>query len=537
MSENRTVAGLLSITNLAAAFFIAAVIPSSAQVGGSRTEGDRFGTGWSLPNVDAGRVKIDSVLSTLTLRGSTVTLDDTEVAPVTVSRPAGTNRFEVSTRLSFAPGCDGGSAGLDIGVGPRLHYEFGIRDSGAGREVYLRYVIGSVRTIAARQNIPPGPLRLRISVFPKYYRFAFAVGDGEFLGIGGVEAIKPDAGVIRLGLFASGNGRESTTPAEFDRFELNDSPRDPYESIVITDPSLPKGYTVFSVDSAEKGIIEKYPFITRPLSIVPADIEEKRAVVYRRYGAREMKLDLYRPKSCRKCRAAIIVHGGAWITGHYTMEDPLAIALARRGYVAATVEYRLSNEAKYPTQIHDLKSAVRWLRSNATKLGVDPRRIGAAGASSGGHLVALLGATNGLSKYEDAGEYAGVSSSVQSVVDIDGTATFVDEGNIAKEIKGPWDTNTKLTGFTYAENPEIWKEASPILQVHSKSAPTLFLNSSSFRPFQQREEMAAKLNSLGIASEIVVIPDTPHPFWLFRPWFDETVDQIDRFFSRIMGPR
>lgn len=122
-------------------------------------------------------------------------------------------------------------------------------------------------------------------------------------------------------------------------------------------------------------------------------------------------------------------------------------------------------------------------------------------------------------------------------MDIDGTATFVDEGNIAKEIKGPWDTNTKLTGFTYAENPEIWKEASPILQVHSKSAPTLFLNSSSFRPFQQREEMAAKLNSLGIASEIVVIPDTPHPFWLFRPWFDETVDQIDRFFSRMMGPR
>ncbi|HNU08834.1 MAG TPA: hypothetical protein PKO33_13790, partial [Pyrinomonadaceae bacterium] len=79
--------------------------------------------------------------------------------------------------------------------------------------------------------------------------------------------------------------------------------------------------------------------------------------------------------------------------------------------------------------------------------------------------------------------------------------------------------------------------ASPITHVNVKSAPTLFLNSSSNRPFQQREEMAAKLNALGIASEIVVVPDTPHPFWLFRPWFDTTVGEIDRFFRKTMGNR
>ena len=149
----------------------------------------------------------------------------------------------------------------------------------------------------------------------------------------------------------------------------------------------------------------------------------------------------------------------------------------------------------------------------------------------------LLGATNDLPKFEGDGGNAKFSSRVQSVVDIDGTATFIDPGNIAKEIKGPYDTNTRLTGFTYAQNPEIWNDASPIMHVGNRSAPTLFLNSSSFRPFQQREEMCAKLRSFGIASEIVVVPDTPHPFWLFQPWFDMTVDNIDAFFSKTMNRR
>jgi len=174
-------------------------------------------------------------------------------------------------------------------------------------------------------------------------------------------------------------------------------------------------------------------------------------------------------------------------------------------------------------------AAVRWLRANAAKYNIDTNRIGAVGASSGGHLVALLGSTNGLPNFEGNGGNERFSSRVQSVVDIDGTATFVDEGNIAKEIKGPWNTNTELTGFTYAQNPEIWKEASPITHVGKMSAPTLFLNSSSFRPFQQREEMSAMLKTLGIESEIVVLSYTPHPFCLFRPCVDVTVHIIDTF--------
>jgi pectinesterase len=180
---------------------------------------------------------------------------------------------------------------------------------------------------------------------------------------------------------------------------------------------------------------------------------------------------------------------------------------------------------------------VRWLRANAARYHIDPNHIGAVGASAGGHLVALLGATNGMSNFEGEGGNPKVSSAVKSVVDIDGTATFIDPGNIEKEKKGPFDTNTRLIGGTFEEKPDVWREASPITHVNRQSAPVLFINSSSYRPFQQREEMSARLKALGIVSDIVVIPDTPHPFWLFHPWFDSTVQYVDEFLKKTMPVR
>ncbi|MEQ1604090.1 MAG: alpha/beta hydrolase fold domain-containing protein [Pyrinomonadaceae bacterium] len=482
---------------------------------------------------ETSRFSLSQIPGKLRLKGSTVTLDDGEVGPVMLARSVKQAEFEATAELEFSPVKAGETAGMDLRVNDRRHYEFGIRSNGKSREIYLRFAIGSVKTIAAVESIGNGAVKLRMRSYPRYVRFSYSVGGNDFTEIGGVEALQSPE--VFVGIFASGNGRESMANADFDWFDLNLTPKDRYADLVINDPNLPKGYTIFSVGAAEKGIIEKYPFITRPSSAVPASVEFQKGLVYAKYIDREMHIDLFKPKGTGKYPAVIIVHGGAWITGHYTMENPLAIALANREYVAVTVEHRLSNEKKYPAQIHDLKSAVRWLRANAAKFNIDPNRIGAVGGSSGGHLVALLGSTNGIPSFEGDGENAKFSSRVQSVVDIDGTATFIDPGNVAKEIKGPYDTNTRLTGYTYAENPAIWKEASPITHVNKMSASTLFLNSSSFRPFQQREEMSAKLKALGIESEIVVVPDTPHPFWLFRPWFDVTVENIDSFFRKTMN--
>lgn len=473
----------------------------------------------------------------LRLTGSTVTLDDLEVPPVYFGQPIKNADFEATTLIDFEPKTSNETAGLVLRQNERQRYEFAIECVGNKRKIFLRYVIGGIKSVPVTISLPDGIIKLKIRGFPDYYRFSYSINGKEFQEIGGVETkyLKVEKSPVFVGLFASGNGIESTSNADFAWFEYDSKPVDPYANITINDPKLPPGYTIFSVDVAERGIIKKYPFITRPDLNISSDIEFQKGLVYAKYGDRQMHADLFKPKRKGKYPAVIVVHGGAWITGHYTMENPLALALARRGYVAITVEHRLSNEKKYPAQIHDLKASVRWLRANAKRFDIDVNRIGAVGGSSGGHLVGLLGATNDMRQFEGNDGNENFSSRVQSVVDIDGTATFVDEGNIAKEIKGPYNTNTTLTGFTYAENPAIWSEASPITHVNKKSSPTLFLNSSSFRPFQQREEMCAKLKTLGIVSGIVVVPDTPHPFWLFRPWFDVTVENIDMFFRRTMN--
>ena len=173
--------------------------------------------------------------------------------------------------------------------------------------------------------------------------------------------------------------------------QQNDPPLDP--ATVREQATLPPGYTVFSVETAERSVRKNYPFIKRLSTDLPDKVTAQTGLVYARYGARAMELDLFSPQGRGPFPAVILVHGGAWITGNHKMENPFAMELARRGYVAATIEYRLSNEAKYPAQIHDLKASVRWLRANARRYRIDPRRIAAVGASAGGHLVALLGVT------------------------------------------------------------------------------------------------------------------------------------------------
>jgi alpha-N-arabinofuranosidase len=501
---------------------------------------------WSfVRNLDPARFSLSERPGWLRLKGSSVTLDDAEAPPVAVLRRQQHLDAEAVTRLDFKPAREGEEAGLAIRQNERHHYEIGVRRAqggSGGREVYLRYRVGGLTTVAAAQGIGDGIVRLRVRAYPEIYRFSYAVGDVEFKDLGGIETrylaseVANGFNGVFVGPFATGRGRESTAPADFDWFDYaqaSEPPLDP--SIVAEQKTLPPGYNVFSVETAERGLLRNYPHVTRLSTELPPGVTSKPGIVYARYGTREMRLDLFSPAARRGRRpAVIVVHGGAWITGHHRMENPFAAELARRGYVAATVEYRLSNEAKYPAQIHDLKAAVRFLRANAARYGIDAERIAAVGASSGGHLVALLGATNGMKNFEGDGGSATASSAVQAVIDIDGTATFVDPGNIEKEKRGPLDTNTRLIGATYEQKPDVWREASPITHVHGGSAPTLFINSSAYRPFQQREEMLARLRALGVASEMVVIPDTPHPFWLFHPWFDQTILHVEEFLKKTL---
>src|SRR6202795_2304937 len=117
-------------------------------------------------------------------------------------------------------------------------------------------------------------------------------------------------------------------------------------------------------------------------------------VVFGRGGDRDLKCNVYMPPQAGTARPAVLlVHGGGWARGDRSQLHGYGILLGRIGYVCVAAEYRLAREAKWPAQIHDVKAALRWMRANAARLGVDPNKISVSGNSAGGHLSLMLAGT------------------------------------------------------------------------------------------------------------------------------------------------
>jgi len=282
---------------------------------------------------------------------------------------------------------------------------------------------------------------------------------------------------------------------------------------------------------------DRFPGVSLPPDEAVPGVDDRLDLPYARRDGRDLLLDVFMPTGAGPYPGVIVVHGGAWKSGDRAMERPLARQLAARGFVTATVGYRLGPDGRFPNALFDLKAAVRWLRSNARAYRLSAARIGAVGASAGGQLVALAGATNGDPAYEDAPAAAaagrdGVTSELAAVVDIDGLADFTGADLLAKENREA-GAPTRFLGGGFADRAETWRAASALLHVGPKSAPTLFINSTGPSPILPgRPEMRDRLRMLGIDSEIVVFPGTPHPFWLVNPWFTPTVDAAARFLHR-----
>ena len=117
------------------------------------------------------------------------------------------------------------------------------------------------------------------------------------------------------------------------------------------------------------------------------------SVIYSKVGERELLLDVFVPESKETHPAVLVVHGGAWKMGNRRQLRGYAVELAKRGFVCFAIDYRLAPDHKFPAQIDDCRSALKWIRQHAADYNADPKRVGAIGYSAGGHLVSLLGAT------------------------------------------------------------------------------------------------------------------------------------------------
>jgi acetyl esterase/lipase len=300
--------------------------------------------------------------------------------------------------------------------------------------------------------------------------------------------------------------------------------------LFVSQGIIAQGYSVdtsYTVKSTYVKLIKKYPFIKIDEANKGENDVQIENIVYYKEKKRALHLDAFFNKKEKNNPGVIMIHGGGWKSGNKNQMQVLAQEITSKGYSCFAIEYRLSLEAKYPQAIYDVKNAIKFIKDNAKRFHVDPDKIAVLGCSSGGQMAALIGTTNGDLIFEDAKYKSKSSSKVQAIIDVDGILAFKHPESEEGEMAAFW-----LNG-TYEENPENWKQASALSHVDKNTPPTLFINSSFDRFHAGRDDMIAILNQNKIYNEVKTIKNSPHSFWFFQPWLDETVEYTTQFLNRI----
>jgi acetyl esterase/lipase len=254
------------------------------------------------------------------------------------------------------------------------------------------------------------------------------------------------------------------------------------------------------------------------LPVQAAEIELHPNLTYCTVGDRELQVDLVKPVGKGPFPAIVFVHGGGWRGGNRGGYTGLIKQAAERGYVAMTVTYRLTDpdeggKAKhpYPAAVHDVKCAVRWLRANAQKYGVDPQRIGATGGSAGGHLSLMLGTTDGGAKLEGEGGYPDRSSRVQAVVNYFGPT---DMPALGETSDGARPIVESFLAGKAADHADLWRQASPITYVTEDDPPTLTIHGADDKlvPPDQARRFDAAMKKAGATHELLILEGQGHGF-------------------------
>jgi acetyl esterase/lipase len=228
-------------------------------------------------------------------------------------------------------------------------------------------------------------------------------------------------------------------------------------------------------------------------------------------GTDRQNLDIYLPATGSNFPVVIWVHGGGWTSN--SKEHPGGFSFVRDGYALVSINYRQSQHAKWPAQIVDCKSAIRWLRAHAAEYSLDAGHIGVWGLSSGGHMVAMLGVTGDTREF-DQGDNLSYSSAVQVVGDWFGPTDFLSVSNEPGHMRwgGNGDVDTSLLGGKPSENIEKAKSASPAHFVSKNSAPFIIMHGAKDLtvPVQQSDELVALLKKAGVPVEYYVVPNGGH---------------------------
>lgn len=253
----------------------------------------------------------------------------------------------------------------------------------------------------------------------------------------------------------------------------------------------------------------------------PANFEVTREVAYADTTNPKQTLDLYLPLAkVDKPRPLIVfIHGGGWENGDKADAFVgLLYPLIKDGaFAGASVNYRLTNEARWPEQIFDCKAAIRWLRAHAKEMNVDPQKIGVIGISAGGHLVSLLATSGGVPELEGRlGRYPGAGSKVQCAVNICGPSDFltITEHPSIIKFEAADSCTGKLFGKPMPQAKDLAQAASPVTYITPDDPPVMTVHGTkdTLVPFEQATEFRDALKKAGVPNALITGKEGGHVF-------------------------
>jgi acetyl esterase/lipase len=254
-------------------------------------------------------------------------------------------------------------------------------------------------------------------------------------------------------------------------------------------------------------------------SPLPESIQAFRNLPYADTGNPRQTLDIFLSKDRRqneKLPIIVYIHGGGWKNGSKESAlGKLAPYLKTGSFAVAAINYRLSEESIWPSQIHDCKAAIRWLKGNAKKYGLDPLRLAVWGNSAGGHLVAMMGVSGDVESLEGKfGKHLAEDSRVNCVVDFCGPTHLLSMGKFPSKIDhdSPNSPESRLIGGALQENKKSADDASPITYVTKDDAPILIVHGTDdpLVPFNQAEIFHAALRKAGVRSDFLKMEGMGH---------------------------
>lgn len=259
-----------------------------------------------------------------------------------------------------------------------------------------------------------------------------------------------------------------------------------------------------------------------------AEVKVMKDVVYGQGGGRDLRLDCYEPGGTRLGTAVILIHGGGWSRGERGQLADHARFLANEGFTALSMEYRLTGESAFPGMIHDVKSAIRWVRQNAAMLQIDPDKICLQGHSAGAHLALLAAGTPNDARVDVPGYDTSISTAVAAVAAVYPPVRF----HLGDDRpSGSLPARHLLGEGATAAMVEL---ASPIVHVTPNFPPTFLTHGDADKvvPFSASLRMWETLRAAGVPVDAQLHAGLPHGFASMPEVLPALMASVSAFFKR-----